>query len=141
MTQLQSLTTAEFARLQEILAGVPFAQLLGVSLVQAERGAATLSLPARPDLQRMDGILHGGVIFSLMDTAAAFAVHSSLETEEKTLTFNFTLHFLRPARAGKLTAHARVLRAGRRLVTLSIEASDGHGELIATALTTYARKR
>jgi uncharacterized protein (TIGR00369 family) len=132
------LTPEEVERLREVFSRVPFAQLLGAEFVSAERGAATFALEVREELTRMGGILHGGAVFSLLDTAAACAVHTILGPDGQTVTVDFTIHFLRPFGAGRLQARARVLRAGRRIVFLSIEATDQTGVLIATATTTYA---
>ena len=62
-----------------------------------------------------------------------------MRPEEQTVTVDLTVHFLRPVSAGRVEARAEVLRAGRRVVTVSIEASDSAGKLVATALTTYLR--
>ena len=135
------LTNEELSRLRESIARVPYAQLLGINFEDATRGAATLSLSARPELERFGGIMHGGALASLADTASAFAVLSTLEPEEQTVTVDLTLHYLRPATAGKLTAHARVLRAGRRIATVSVEILNESGALVVTALTTYLKYR
>jgi uncharacterized protein (TIGR00369 family) len=134
------LTADERARLQEVFAGVPFARLLGLEFVSAERGAATFALDVREELTRMGGILHGGAITSLLDTAAAFAVHTLLEPGAQTVTVDLTIHFLRPANAGRIEARARVLRQGRRIVIINVEATDQTGVLIAVATTTYVRQ-
>jgi len=133
------LTPDELGRLEAAFALVGYARLLGLEIVKLERGAATFAFEIRPELTRMEGIVHGGAVASLMDTASAFAVLSLLRPEEQTVTVDLTLHFLRPATRGRLEARARVLRAGRRVVTVSIEASDSAGQLVATALTTYLR--
>ena len=135
------LTPAELARLRAAFAEVAYARLLGLELTEVRRGAALLSLNVRPELTRMEGIMHGGAIASLMDSAAAFAVLSLLAPGDQTVTVDLTLHFLRPTTTGRLAAHARILRAGRRLATVSIEATNDAGELVATALTTYAIRR
>lgn len=134
----RGLTDEEVARLREVFTQVPFARLLGAEFVSAERGSATFALEVREELTRMGGILHGGAVFSLLDTAAACAVHTVLPPEGRTVTVDFTIHFLRPFGSGRLQARARVLRAGRRIVFLSVEATDQTGVLIATATTTYA---
>ena len=72
------LNDEELARLHEAFARVPFARLLGMEFVSASRGAATFALEVREELTRMGGLLHGGAIASLLDTAAAFAVHTLL---------------------------------------------------------------
>ena len=135
------LTNEELSRLRESIARVPYAQLLGINFEDATRGAATLSLSARPELERFGGIMHGGALASLADTASAFAVLSTLEPGEQTVTVDLTLHYLRPATAGKLTARARVLRAGRRVATVSVEILNESGALVVTALTTYLKYR
>jgi acyl-CoA thioesterase len=131
----------ELERLRETFARAPFARLLGLEFVSAERGSAAFALEAREDLMRMGGILHGGAVFSLLDTAAAFAVHTILEPGDRTVTVDLTVHFLRPFGSGCLQARARVLRAGRRIAFLNVEATDPTGVLIATATTTYAIQR
>jgi uncharacterized protein (TIGR00369 family) len=131
----------EVERLREIFSRVPFVRLLGMEFVGAERGSAAFALDVREDLRRMGGILHGGAVFSLLDTAAACAVHTILEPGDRTVTVDLTVHFLRPFGSGRLQARARVLRAGRRIAFLSVEATDPTGVLIATATTTYAIQR
>jgi acyl-CoA thioesterase len=133
------LTGEELARLREAFSRVAYARLLGIEVVRLERGASVLSLEVRPELTRMEGIVHGGAIASLLDSASAFAVLSLLDPGEQTVTVDLTLHFLRPVSRGRVEARANVLRAGRRVVTVSIEASDDAGKLVATALTTYLR--
>ena len=133
------LSAEEMARLREAFARVPYARLLGLEIVRLERGAAVFSMAVREELTRMEGIVHGGAIASLLDSASAFAVLSLLRPEEQTVTVDLTLHFLRPVTGGRVEAGAKVLRAGRRVVTVSVEAADSAGRLVATALTTYLR--
>lgn len=135
----RELTAAELAGLRETFEQIPYVRLLGLKFAGAERGAATFALEVREELTRMGGILHGGAVVSLMDTAAAFAVHTLMEPEGRTVTVDLTTHFLSPARAGRLEARARVLREGRRVLILSVEATDDSGALIATATMTYYR--
>jgi uncharacterized protein (TIGR00369 family) len=135
------LTSEETARLRAAFAQVAYAQLLGLELTAPERGAAVVALVVRPELTRMEGIMHGGALASLVDTASAFAVLSLLAPGETTVTVDLTLHFLRPVSAGRVAAHARVLRAGRRLVTVAVDVRDDAQALVATALTTYAVRR
>lgn len=133
----KELTAEELALLEEIFRQVPYVRLLGLEFVAAERGSATFALEVREELTRMGGILHGGAVVSLMDTAAACAVHTLLEPGERTVTVDLTTHFLRPGGTGRVEARARVLRKGRRIVILNVEAQDGEGTLIATSTMTY----
>jgi acyl-CoA thioesterase len=131
------LSEEELARLHEAFALVPYAQMLGIEIVRLTRGEAILSLRSRAELKRMEGIMHGGALASLMDTASAFAVLTTLEEGAQTVTVDLTIHFLRPVTEGSVEARATLLRAGRRVATVSIEATNGAGKIVATALTTY----
>jgi uncharacterized protein (TIGR00369 family) len=79
------------------------------------------------------------VIAALIDTAAAFAVVSLLEPEQSTSTIDLTIHYLRPLTAGRAAAQARVLKAGRRVLVISVDVKDESEALVATALTSYLR--
>lgn len=136
----RELSPDEVARLREAFSQVPYARLLGMEFVGASRGEATFALEMREELTRMGGIAHGGVLASLLDSAAAFAVHTLLAPGERTVTVDLTVHFLRPVGEGRVEARARVLRAGRRVVIISAEATDSSGLLVAAATTTYIRQ-
>jgi uncharacterized protein (TIGR00369 family) len=126
-------------RVREAFEEIPFARLLGIELGELRRGAATLHLEARDELKRNRGILHGGVVASLADTAAAFAILTTSEAGQATTTVDLTVHYLRPLAGGRATARARVLRAGRRILTISVEVLDENKALAATALASFIR--
>ncbi len=133
------LTAAQLKRIYQSLAEVPFAKLLGIELEAIDTGVAILALDVRDELKQNDGVVHGGAIAALVDTAAAFAVISLLPVDERATTVDLTLNYLRPLRSGRARATARVVKAGRRLIVVSAEMTDGAGNLAATALTTYIR--
>jgi len=139
VTEDDRLTPEEERRVREAFEEIPFARLLGMELGELRRGAATLHLEAREELKRNRGILHGGVVASLADTAAAFAVLTISEAGQATTTVDLTVHYLRPLAAGRATAHARVLRAGRRILAISVDILDENQALAATALTSFIR--
>ena len=135
----EELSLEQLERMRARLATVPFARLLGLELVSASPGVATLKLVIRPELTQNYGILHGGAMASLIDTATAFAIVSQLTQPEKFTTVDLTVNYLRPVSEGALTCTARVVRAGRRLLTLSAEVHDESGKLAAIAVSTYIR--
>jgi len=118
---------------------VPFAQLLGIKVDSMEPGHAVLSLEMRDDLKRNGGIAHGGVAASLIDSAMAMAIEPLLAENESTTTVDLTIHYLRPLSEGVARASARVVRAGRRVITVSAELFDNNDKLAATAISTYLR--
>ena len=118
---------------------VPFAKLLGIEVDSVEPGHAVLSMQLRHEHMRNNAIAHGGVIATLIDSAMAIAIMALLEENERTVTVDLTIHYLRPGPEGSAKASARVVRAGRRVVTVSAELFDGEGKLAATAISTYLR--
>jgi uncharacterized protein (TIGR00369 family) len=133
------LTESERERIERIFRDVPFAHMLGIELVELDRGDATVQLFVRDQLLQNHGVVHGGVIASLVDTAAAFAILTLLEPGQATTTVDLTIHYLRPLLQGQATARARVVRAGRRIITVSADVLLESKVLAATALTTYIR--
>jgi len=118
---------------------VPFAKLLGIEVDSVEPGHAVLSMMLRHEHMRNNGIAHGGVIATLIDSAMAIAIMALLDENEHTVTVDLTIHYLRPVPEGSAKASARVVRAGRRVVTVSAELFDAEGKLAATAISTYLR--
>ena len=133
------LTDEQRRRIERAREGVPFLKLLGIEVETVGPGTATLSVPIRHELMRNDGIVHGGVVASLIDSAFAFAIIPILNDGERTVTVDLTIHYLRPVSGGTAKAVARVVRAGRRVVTVSAELFDENEKLAATALSTYLR--
>jgi uncharacterized protein (TIGR00369 family) len=133
------ITVAQLDRIKKAMATVPFAKLLGIELDDIGSGTATLGLDVRKELMQNHGVVHGGAIAALIDTASAFAILSVLAPEEKVTTVDLTISYLLPLTVGRMTAVARVLRAGRRLIVVSAEVVDKDGKLASTALSTYTK--
>ena len=92
----EKLTASQLERIQKALATVPFAKLLGIELEDVAPGTATLGFDIRDDLKQNNGVVHGGAIASLIDTATAFAIISLLPPDEQATTADLTISYLRP---------------------------------------------
>lgn len=123
------------ARLQEL----PLARLLGMRLVDLKTDQAVITVAMHDDLRQPSGVMHGGVTATLIDTAMAFAVRTRLGVVEATATIDLTVHYLRPHVEGIVTCTAKVVRAGRKIFTVSADVHNEDGKLIATGLSTYTR--
>lgn len=130
---------AKLVRAREAFASVPYARFLGLELGDVADGQVSVHLPVRDELLQNQGVVHGGAVASLIDTASAFAVLSQIDLHEKVTTTDLTIHYLRPATSGRMTATARIVRGGRRLFVLSVEVTNEVGLLLATAVTTYIK--
>jgi uncharacterized protein (TIGR00369 family) len=135
----EDLTEDQLERIARSLASVPFGKLLGLKLESIKPGEATLSLEVRHDFMQNNGIVHGGVIASLIDSATAFSIIPLLARDERVTTIDLTIHYLRPLVSGTFKATARVLREGGRVIVTSADVFDSAGNLASTALSTYLR--
>lgn len=133
------LTEAQRQRVERALDAVPFAKLLGIHLESVVGGHAVLSLRVRDEHKQNHGVVHGGAIASLIDSAMAFAIIPLLAENERTTTVDLTIHYLRPLTEGVAKSTARVVRAGRRVIVVSAEVLDHNERLVATAVSTYLR--
>ena len=137
--QLTEITEEHRAYAANTLHSLPFAKLIGMKLVDLKPDEAAISIEMRDDLRQPSGVLHGGVTATLIDTAMAFAVRTRLGVEEATATIDLTVHYLRPHITGTFTCTAKVVRAGKRIFTVSADVVNETGKLIATGLSTYTR--
>jgi uncharacterized protein (TIGR00369 family) len=118
---------------------VPFVRLLGMEMVDLSYGEAILKLKMRDELRQPHGVLHGGATASIIDTAMAFAIITCLEKDEKATTIDLTVHYLRPVSTGEIVCTAKIVRAGKRILTVSAECVNSEGKITATALSTYTK--
>ncbi len=123
----------------DAFAKVPYLKLIGMELVDLKTGEAIVKLQMRDELRQPHGLLHGGATASVIDTAMAFAVVTRLAENEKASTVDLTVHYLRPVTTGAIVCTAKVVKVGKRLLTVSAEVLDDKEKLIATALSTYAK--
>lgn len=96
---------------QERISQSPFHQFLGLTVEEFDDGYVEIRAPYRPEFDRGDGdSLHGGVIASLLDTAATYAVVSTLEAGVPTV--NLEVDYIRPTSAVDALVRGEVDRAG-----------------------------
>ncbi len=142
MSQTQKageITREQKKRAAAVLHNNEFAKLIGMRLVDVRPNEATIEIEMRDDLRQPHGLLHGGVTATLIDTAMAFAVITCLTEDEKASTVDLSVHYLRPHTEGKFSCTAKIIKAGRRFLTVSADVVNEQGKLIATALSTYTK--
>lgn len=133
------ITPEQRAFAENALHTLPFSKLIGMRLDDLQPDLAVISIDMRDDLRQPSGVLHGGVTATLIDTAMAFAVRTRLGLTEATATIDLTVHYVRPHMTGKFVCTAKVVRAGKRIFTVSADVHGSEGKLIATGLSTYTR--
>lgn len=141
-----------FEELSQVILDIPFNRMLGLSLDEIEKNTVTLSFAMKEELigNFLLGILHGGVISSVLDMAGGVASmvfamqqHPDKSREElkeilaKASTVNLQISYVRPGKGQHFIAKAVVMHGGKRLCFTHITLTNEMGKLIATGEATY----
>jgi acyl-CoA thioesterase len=94
------------------------ARLLGMRIEALEDGIGRVSIQVDERLMHPQQIVHGGVIFTLADTAMSMALISVIPPGTRFSTIEAKINFLAPVRAGELLAEASIVQQGRSIAVL-----------------------
>jgi uncharacterized protein (TIGR00369 family) len=125
--------------MRQFLPASPYVAHLGMRLDEIQPGRAILSLPFSEHVVTIGGIVHGGAIASLIDTAAMVAAWSGSAVPDsmRGTTVGLSISYLAPANQEDICAIATVLRQGRSLAYVDVEVRAASGALVAKGLVTY----
>jgi uncharacterized protein (TIGR00369 family) len=124
--------------LRKLAENTPYYGHLGLRIVEAGHGTATLSLEFKNHLTHPFGFYRGGAIASLADSTGINAVFSLLEDHEKAVTLEMKINFCQAAKAGMVRGEGRVVHRGRRYAVADVEIKGEDGGLVAKAIVTCA---
>jgi acyl-CoA thioesterase len=124
-------------QLPEWIATAPFEEFLGMSIEQASGGKAILTMPFKAGLCQGKGLMHGGAVVSLADTALAMAIKSLLPKDTDFVTIKMGLEFHAPVRWGILRAEAKVTHQDDREIEGITEILTEEGVKAATFKATF----
>jgi uncharacterized protein (TIGR00369 family) len=124
--------TLDFETLAAMVKGCPFHEWLGVELVRLDATGIAIRMPWRAEFvsDPERGYAHGGVLASLIDLAADYAVAARLGRGAPTVDMRVDYH--RAAMPGPLIARAAVIKVGSTLATAEARVLDEHDELVAS---------
>ena len=112
-------------------------KMLGFRVEAVSRGRAVLRLDIKSRHRQMQGVVHGGILAALADTASAIAAYTAVPPGTAIATVELKINYLEAVVRGSLRAKGRVLRTGRNFVVAECEILDGQGRLAAKALMTF----
>lgn len=134
---------------------IPFNRMLGLRLDHLDENHVTMSFNMKQELigNFLHGILHGGVISSVLDMAGGMVVmthtvfrHADKSAQEiasilgKCSTIDLQISYLRPGKGDLFIAKAFLLKAGSKIAFTRMELFNQDETLIATASGTYSLK-
>jgi len=94
----------------------PFERLLHMTILEAAEGRAVLEMPFLFDLAQGGGLMHGGALISLADTAVVMAIKSLITPGSHFATIALEAKYLLPVKQGKVTAKAEVFERDGRIL-------------------------
>jgi uncharacterized protein (TIGR00369 family) len=125
--------------LQAIRDGVlpppPIAMLVQMDVVAVEAGRVEFTCAVDESVYNPIGVVHGGLVCTLLDTVAGCAVHSTLPQGVGYTSIELKVTYLRAVTqaSGTLTAVGTVVKPGRRVAFAEGQVLDAAGKLVATA--------
>ena len=117
----------------------PLRTFLDFTIDDGIGGEAVAALDVSDRHLNPNGVVHGGVVFTLVDTAMGRATMSVLDEGRICASIEVAVRYLRPINGGRLVATASVLRAGRRIVHLEGRVTvDGDDRPVAVVQASFA---
>lgn len=120
----------------------PFWESQGIEFIKWTQGEGKFHMPIQPQHLNRHGMLHGGLIATLLDAACGYAGLYSGNDEEEVhgVTVTLNISYLSAAREGTVIAKGQVSRSGRSIYFVQGTLVSEQGELLATAQGSFKRK-
>lgn len=88
-----------------------------------------------PYRSNSSGLLHGGMIATLVDCTAGLLAYEGVDEESMTTTTNLAINYLAPVRNGPARATAKILRRGRKSIVVHVDIHDTDTDVLAAVAT------
>src|SRR5438034_6363564 len=124
--------------LDRLIEAIPFAAAIGVALVAAGADEVRATMSWAPDRCTGAGVLHGGALMALADTAGAVCAVLNLRPGDGTSTIESKTNFFRAVREGGVEATSRPLHVGRTTIVVQTDVRDDRGRRVAQVTQTQA---
>ena len=113
-------------------------KLFKFSLISSSEKQAEISMPLDEIYLQEGGVVHGGIISTLADTAAVYTLHPYLTENQSMTSIEFKMNFLSPAliENGDLIARANLVKRGRKIALCDVEVYQKE-KLVAKGFFTY----
>jgi 1,4-dihydroxy-2-naphthoyl-CoA hydrolase len=123
--------------LQQRLRSSHTAKQFGFVLAESEPGRVVLRMRVEQRHKQVHGVVHGGVLAALADTAGGLATYMACRRGTRVATVEMKINYLEAVADGSVVAEARVIRRGRHLAVVDCDIGDDQGRLVGKALMTF----
>jgi uncharacterized protein (TIGR00369 family) len=133
----QELDERYLEEIRQRVAGSPFHQWAGMSLLSVGHGRSEVAMELADHHFNPQGIVHGGVIAAMADTSIGLALRSMLRPGMTHRTAQLNVHFLAKGEGNRIIGRGRTLHLGQRMGYGEAEVTDAEGGLLARASGTF----
>ena len=105
---------------------------LGMATVAREPGRSRMEITVDPIWHNPNGVLHGGVVYTMIDYSMGSAVQPDLPEGQYCSTIEAKINYLSAVREGTLTVDTEVVKQGRNIAFTESRVTDDDGKLVAT---------
>ncbi|HIC65762.1 MAG TPA: PaaI family thioesterase [Paracoccus sp.] len=125
-------------RLADMPAQSKFSVLLGIEIVTCTPQEVVCTMVVTEDMSNRNGVLHGGALMTLSDTAAGTASFISSPAEISNTTVEAKTNFIRPVKLGDtVTARCEPVHVGRATSVLQVTMTRGDGKVVGVTTQTH----
>jgi uncharacterized protein (TIGR00369 family) len=135
---MQTLDPALAQQILERIRQIPIFDAIGVQIERFAPGECVATVPRNPAYDGIFESFHGGLLMTVADTIACFAIMTQTGPDEVLTTTDMNIRFLGPCLTA-VTAHARVIKLGRSLCPVAVDLLDASGKPVAVAQVCYMR--
>ena len=128
-------------QVRKVVNSSPYYRLLGMEVTEIREGESRIQMLFKEELTHPYGIVHGGAIASLADSAVAMALISLVKQKDKIATIEFKINFFVPISKGELKAHAKIIHKGSKTAVGDVEVINEKGKMVAKVIATYSIMR
>jgi uncharacterized protein (TIGR00369 family) len=114
----------------------PFWQHMGITFDRLKPDDVVIKMPVKKEILNSNGVLHGGAVTTILDSIIGATIRSTGNV--RVATVSLTTQFISPVTEGTLFASAKVMNPGKRIQYVESKVSNEKGEIIGTALGTFA---
>lgn len=133
----ENLSTEElYRRCRELLNANPYAMYNGVTIEHVDKDSVSVYTDLRPEFTNVYGMAHGGLISTLLDNCAGLTVRLD---GDRHVTLDMNVCFFANITEGRLHARSQMIKRGKTVNVMKVQATSDEGKLLAEATVTFFR--
>ena len=127
----------DFEALKESANRIPIYELLGMRVEEVSEGYARFRMPFRHEITQPMGVIHGGALAAMADSAVAVALWSMVGMDKIFTTIEMKINYISSVGSGEVIAEGTIIHCGRRTAVGEVTLTNLDGKLVGKCIATY----